>query len=368
MVEVYSLKLYYRRVGNQRKFTMDFSDLNRRSLDIFRNLVDTYLETGEPVGSRTLSQKLEASLSPATIRNVMADLEDAGLLYAPHTSAGRLPTDAGLQFFVNGLLEVGSLSESECHQLEESCHIQGRRLEDVLNEATTLLSGLTQCAGIVLAPKLESPLKQIEFVHIGDRKALAVIMTQDGLVENRVIEFDSFFSQETLKQASNYLTHILSGKTLSEARTLLSSELHEHQKQLDKLAKSAIKEGFAVWAGDEKTARSLIVKGQANLLQNVKVLDEIDRIRDLFNILEAKENFATLLDAAINAEGVQIFVGAENELFKLSGCSVVVAPYKNSQQKIIGAIGVLGPTRMHYGKVIPLVDYTARMIGKILSS
>lgn len=346
---------------------MDFFDLNRRSLDIFRNLVDTYLETGEPVGSRTLSERLETSLSPATIRNVMADLEDAGLLYAPHTSAGRLPTDAGLQFFVNGLLEVGNLNDDERSQLDESCKIQGKRIEDVLAQATTLLSGLTQCAGLVLAPKLESPLKQIEFVPIGGKRALAVLMTQDGLVENRVIEFDSVFHEGTLKEASNYLTHILSGKTLSQARKFLSSELNEHQQQLDVLARHAIQEGFAVWGGDE-SSRSLIVKGQANLLQNVKVVDEIERIRELFNILEAKENFASLLDAAINAEGVQIFVGAESQLFKLSGCSVVVAPYKNSEQQIIGAIGVLGPTRMHYGKIIPLVDYTAKMIGKILSS
>lgn len=346
---------------------MNFSDLNKRSLDIFRELVDAYLETGEPIGSRTISQRLSSSLSPATIRNVMSDLEDAGLLYAPHTSAGRLPTDAGLQFFVHGLLEVGDLSFDDKEQLEHACRSTGKNFENVLEQATTLLSGLSNCAGLVLAPKLESPLKQIEFVHLGGKRTLVVLITEDGLVENRILELDQSLSSSTLQQASNYLTQKLSGKTLSQAKSALSWELKEHKAQLDQLTSHIIEEGLAVWSGD-KSSRTLIVKGQANLLQNVKMMEEVNRVRDLFNILEAKENFASLIDAAISAEGVQIFIGAENELFKISGCSVIVAPYKNQQQQIVGAIGVLGPTCMNYGKIIPLVDYTAKIVGKLLKT
>lgn len=343
---------------------MNFFDLNRRSLDIFKNLVDTYLETGEPVGSRTVSERLEKNLSPATIRHVMAELEDMGLLYSPHTSAGRLPTDAGLHFFVNGLLQVGGLSEDEKIQLNASCLSQGKNMDAVLGHATTLLSGLTQCAGLVLAPKLESPLSHIEFVHIEGKRALAVLMTQDGLVENRMMEFEISITQAMLQEASHYLTHVLKGKTLSQARNVLLSEVQNYKTQLDTLTSEIVEAGLAVWTGEEK--RSLIVKGQGNLLHNVKMMDEVDRIRHLFHLLEETENFASLLDAAIHAEGVQIFVGAEHELFKLSGCSVVVAPYKNAQEKIVGAIGVLGPTRMNYSKVIPLVDYTAKMIEHML--
>ncbi|MBX9977538.1 MAG: heat-inducible transcriptional repressor HrcA [Alphaproteobacteria bacterium] len=344
---------------------MAFADLNKRSLDIFRSLVDAYIETGEPVGSRTISRRLESSLSPATIRNIMADLEDVGLLYAPHTSAGRLPTDAGLQFFVHGLLEVGDLNAIDRGKVQDACKASGKTIEDILERASTLLSGLSQCAGIVLAPKMESPLKQIEFVHLGGQKILVVLITEEGVVENRIVELHTSFSPSIFVEAGNYLTKKLAGKTLSDAKRLVENELAHHQAQLDTLTSKVIQEGLAVWSGGEAT-RSLIVKGQSNLLNNVTMLDEIDRIRGLFDILESKENFVDLLDAAIKAEGVQIFVGAEHELFKLSGCSIVVAPYKNAHQHIVGAIGVLGPTRMNYSKVIPLVDYTAKIVGKLL--
>jgi len=346
---------------------MAFSDLNKRSLEIFRQLVDAFIETGEPVGSRTISRRLSDSLSPATIRNVMADLEDAGLLYAPHTSAGRLPTDAGLQFFVHGLLEIGTLAENEKNQVEEACRSSGKTLDDVLEQATSLLSGLSNCAGIVMAPKLESPLKQIEFVPLSGTRVLVILITEDGVVENRILEFDTPFSSSSLVEAGNYLTHKLSGLSLSEAKELIARELLLHQQQLDTLASQLVQKGLAVWSGESST-RNLLVRGQGNLLQNVTVLDEIERVRHLFGVLEAKENFASLLDAAIRAEGVQIFVGAEHELFKVSGCSMVVAPYKNARQQTIGAIGVIGPTRMNYGKIIPLVDYTAKVVGKLLNS
>ncbi len=346
---------------------MAFADLNKRSLDIFRSLVDAYIETGEPIGSRTISKRMEESLSPATIRNIMADLEDAGLLYAPHTSAGRLPTDAGLQFFVHGLLEIGDISEGDRTKIQQACHMSGKNIEDILEKATVLLSGLSNYAGVVLAPKIESPLKQIEFVYLGNQKALVVLITEDSVVENRIVDLETPLPSSTFTEASNYLTAKLAGKTLSEAKYLIERELAHYQAQLDTLTSKIVQEGLAVWSGSDK-GRSLIVKGQSNLLQNVTMLEEIDRIRGLFDILEAKENFISLLDAAIGAEGVQIFVGSEHPLFKLSGCSLVVAPYTNAQQHIIGAIGVIGPTRMNYGKVIPLVDYTSKVVGKLLES
>jgi heat-inducible transcriptional repressor len=347
---------------------MAFQDLNERSLKIFKELVDAFLETGEPIGSRTISRRLPASLSPATIRNVMADLEEAGLLYAPHTSAGRLPTDAGLQFFVHGLLEFGDLTEFDCLELEKTCQASGKDINSLLDQATTMLSGLSNCAGLVLAPKVESPLKQIEFVHLGENRALAILITEDGLVENRLFELHQGLQPFALQEASNYLTAKLSGKTLQQAQFVMQQELKEHQELLNSLTSDVIEQGLAVWSGDDASSRRLIVKGQSRLLQNVTMLEEVEQVRQLFNILESKEKFASLLDSAIQAEGVQIFIGAENALFKLSGCSLIVSPYKNSKQEILGAIGVLGPSRMNYGRIIPLVDYSAKIISKLLGN
>lgn len=344
---------------------MAFSDLNKRSLDIFRTLVDEYIETGEPVGSRTLSRRMEDTLSPATIRNIMADLEDAGLLYAPHISSGRLPTDAGLQFFIQGLLEVGTISSRDRRMLE---NIQKHydRVEDFLDQATSMLSGLSQCAGVVLAPKIESALKQIEFVPLSPGKVLVILITEDDHVENRILDLPHHFSSDTLRQASMYLTSKLSGQPLSRMRYMLQQEVLDEQETLDTLTTDVIKHGLEVWSGGGPM-RNLIVRGQSNLLHNVHAMKDLDRIRELFDILEAKEQFVSLVDAALNAEGVQIFVGAEHELFKLSGCSLIVAPYKDKDKKIVGAIGVIGPTRMNYGKIIPLVDYTSKIVEKLLN-
>src|SRR6266851_4941206 len=300
------------------------SDLSERSREIFRLIVDGYVQTGEPIGSRTLSRLLGQNLSPATIRNVMADLEEAGLLYAPHTSAGRLPTEAGLRLFVHGLLEIGNLAEDERHNIESLCAARGRSLAQALEEATTALSGLSHCAGIVVVPKQERPLKHIEFVHLGPGRALVVLVTEDGLVENRVIEA-----------------------------------------QLDELTSRVVSSGLACWAGGEG-ASALIVRGQANLLEDVTALADLERLRSLFEMLETKETVLRLLDASKKAEGVQIFIGAESHLFGVAGCSLIIAPYQNSRERIIGAIGVIGPTRINYARIIPMVDYTAKMIGRIM--
>jgi heat-inducible transcriptional repressor len=341
------------------------ADLNKRSLEIFKQLVDAFMETGEPVGSRTLSRRLSDQLSPATIRNIMADLEDAGLLYAPHTSAGRLPTEKGLHFFVHGLLEVGDIDGFERKKIEEECLSSGKNFESVLDQATSMLSGLSRCAGLVLAPKTDSTLKHIEFVHLSTGRALVVLISQDGLVENRILEIPYHITPAVLEQASNYLSHHLNGKTLEEVRVHIGEELKENHHQLDQKTAEIVKAGLGVWAGggDQST---LIVKGQSNLLSSVTEVNELEHIRQLFDILETKETLTKLLDASIQGEGVQIFIGAENSLFKLSGCSVIVSPFKNEENKILGAIGVVGPTRMNYGRIIPLVDFTAKAVGQFL--
>jgi len=341
------------------------SELNERSREIFRLIVDGYVHTGEPIGSRTLSRLLGQNLSPATIRNVMADLEEAGLLYAPHTSAGRLPTEAGLRLFVNGLLEIGNLAEDERNNIESQCRARGKSLAQALEEATTALSGLSHCAGVVVVPKQERPLKHIEFVNLGPGRALVVLVTEDGLVENRVIEVPLGLMPSTLVSAANFLNSRLIGRTIEEARGEIDEEVGSHRAQLDEVTSRVVSTGLASWAGGEGES-ALIVRGQANLLEDVTALADLERLRSLFEMLETKETVLRLLDASRKAEGVQIFIGAESHLFGVAGCSLIIAPYQNSREQIIGAIGVIGPTRINYARIIPMVDYTAKMIGRII--
>jgi heat-inducible transcriptional repressor len=343
-----------------------FTELNERSREIFRLIVDGYVQTGEPIGSRTLSRLLSQNLSPATIRNVMADLEEAGLLYAPHTSAGRLPTEAGLRLFVHGFLELGNLGEDERQNIESQCRARGKSLAQALEEATTALSGLSHCAGVVVVPKQERPLKHIEFVHLGPGRALVVLVTEDGLVENRVIEVPLGLPPSTLIAAGNYLNARLIGRTIEEARVDIADEIGSQRAQLDELTSRVVATGIASWAGGDGGESALIVRGQANLLEDVTALADLERLRALFEMLETKETVLRLLDASRKAEGVQIFIGAESHLFGVAGCSVIVAPYQNSREQIVGAIGVIGPTRINYARIIPMVDYTAKMIGRII--
>jgi len=348
--------------------TLSVAELRNRSIEIFRELVDTYVETGEPVGSRTLSQRLSASLSPATIRNIMASLEDAGLLYSPHTSAGRLPTEAGMRYFVHGLLEIGEIEESDRQILETRCTAVGKDFESLFSEATRTLAGLSDCASLILAPKTEVPLRQVEFLHLGAGRALVILINEDGLVENRLIEISEDLPSDILTQATRFLQSRLVGKNLSEAKDLIAEELKRDRADLDMLTKKVVEAGIAVWTGGEEAkVGSLIVRGQSHLLQNVTAIENLDRIRELFAVLEGKEAVCKLLDASIQAQGVQIFIGADNRLFDLAGCSLVVAPCKGSRQQILGAIGVIGPTRMNYSRIIPMVDYTAKIIGRLLS-
>jgi heat-inducible transcriptional repressor len=345
--------------------TSQLGDLNERSRQVLRHIVDAYVETGEPVGSRSISRRLGLTLSPATIRNVMSDLEEAGLLYAPHTSAGRLPTDKGLRLFVHGLLEVGDLTQDERRNIDGKCAAAGRSVPEVLEEASQMLSGLSRCAGLVVAPKADRRLKHIEFLHLGPGRALVVLVTEDGHVENRIIDVPMGLPSSSLIEASNYLASRLVGRTLGEARAAVLAELEQHRAELDALTERVVEAGLATWAGGN-IGGALIVRGQANLLDNVTALSDLERIRALFAALETKESLAKLLDSAETAEGIQIFIGAQNELFGLAGCSMVIAPYRDSRQKIVGAVGVIGPTRINYARVIPMVDYTARVIGRIL--
>ncbi|MCX8133450.1 MAG: heat-inducible transcriptional repressor HrcA [Roseococcus sp.] len=340
------------------------SGLDQRATAVLRELIEVYVQTGEPVGSRTLSRRLPLNLSPASIRNVMADLEEAGLLYAPHTSAGRLPTERGLRLFVDGLLEFGDLSEEEREAIAARCAAHGRSLQETLAEAGQMLSGLAGAAGLVVAPKSEAPLRHIEFVPLGPGRALVVLVQADGRVENRVIEVPEGLPPSALVEAGNYLNARLAGRTLEEARGLVAQEIAANRTALDALTTQVIEAGLATWAGGG--AGALILRGQARLLENIENLARVQEIQALFERLEAQETTLRLLELAQRGEGVQIFIGAESGLFSSAGLSVVVAPFRNAQERIVGAIGVIGPSRLNYGKVIPVVDYTARVIGRLL--
>jgi heat-inducible transcriptional repressor len=341
--------------------------LSERPREVFRHLVEAFLTSGEPVGSRTLSQRLPIALSPASIRNVMADLEAMGLLYAPHTSAGRVPTEKGLRLFVDGLLEIGQLAPDERVQIEARINGTGRGIEDVLTQATTMLSGLSRCAGLLVAAKQDTVLKHVEFVAVAPGKALVVIVGEDGQVENRLIDTPMGLPVSALSEASNYLSARLRGRTLDSARAEILSELDEERAELDVLTAKIVAEGLATLAAsDSPDKKVLIVRGTSHLLDSVDAQIDLERVRNLFDDIERKADLIRLLELAKQGDGVRIFIGSENRLFSLSGSSIVAAPYANAQGKIVGVIGVLGPTRLNYGRIIPMVDHTAKVIGRLL--
>ncbi|WP_417465622.1 heat-inducible transcriptional repressor HrcA [Kordiimonas sp.] len=344
---------------------MSLADLNERSKAIFRQIVETYLETGDPVGSRTISRTGSLGVSPATIRNVMADLEDVGLLAAPHTSAGRIPTDIGLRFFVDGLMEVGNLTKSEREAIRGKCATTGRAVEDVLSEATRALSGLSRCASVVMVPKQELSVRHIEFVPIAPGRALVVLVAEDGSVENRIIDVPVGLPASALIQAGNYLSARLVGRSIEDVASAVQAELSAKQAELDALTSKVVEDGLAVWTGGEAPA-SLIISGQGNLLESVQAAEDLERIRQLFDELERKKDLIKLMELAKDGRGVRLFIGAENNLFSLSGSSLVVSPYMNGANKIVGVIGVIGPTRLNYARIVPMVDYTARVVGRLL--
>lgn len=346
---------------------VSLAQLNERSRDIFRQIVESYLATGEPVGSRNISRLISVPLSPASVRNVMQDLEQLGLIYAPHTSAGRLPTEMGLRFFVDALMQIGDLSERDRHSIEGQVAAAGKSVESVLNEVPGLLSGLTHAAGVVLTAKSNLRLKHIEFVRLEPERALVVLVSEDTQVENRILNLPIGLPTSSLTEASNFLNARLRGKTLAEARAELEKALEGARAELDQLTQRIVADGLASWSGGDSDDRKLIVRGHANLLDDLRALEDLERVRHLFDDLETKRGVIDLLGRAERAEGVRIFIGSENKLFSLSGSSTIIAPYHDSTGRIVGVIGVIGPTRLNYARVIPTVDYTAKVISKLLA-
>jgi heat-inducible transcriptional repressor len=348
------------------KGQVTLAQLNERSRDIFRQIVESYLATGEPVGSRNISRLITTPLSPASVRNVMSDLEQLGLIYAPHTSAGRLPTELGLRFFIDALMEIGDLAEDERRAMEAKVAAAGKSMEAVLNEASSMLSDLTRAAGVVLTAKFNIHLKHIEFVRLEPERALVVLVAEDGQVENRIISTPPGLPTSALTEASNFLNAHVRGRTLAEAKTELERALEAQKAQLDALTQRIVADGLASWSGGESEERKLIVRGAAHLLEDLKAVEDLERVRLLFDDLEAKRGVIDLLGRAERAEGARIFIGSENKLFSLSGSSTIVAPYRDQAGRIIGVLGVIGPTRLNYARVIPMVDHTAKVVSKIL--
>jgi heat-inducible transcriptional repressor len=337
--------------------------MNPRAQHILRQLIDTYLNTGEPVGSRTISKLIEANLSPATIRNIMSDLEDGGFLFAPHTSAGRMPTAAGLRFFVDTLLEHRELTREERNAIESHCETSQRSASHILEQATRALSGLSSCAGFVLAPSIAPTIKHIEFVAIGTGRALLILVDHDDQVENRVIDLPAGVPASSLQQATNYLLARSQGKTLPDVRDAIATEIAAGKSELDEISTRIVAAGLAAW---DEGQNQLIVRGQAHLLDDVRAMQDIERIRKLFALLEQQDTVLRLLEMAQDAQGVQIFIGSEHEFFSGTGCSMVITQMQGKGNKITGALGVIGPTRLNYGRIVPLVDYTAAVVGKLL--
>jgi heat-inducible transcriptional repressor len=340
-------------------------ELNDRAQSILRQIVDLYMATGEPVGSRTISKKLGLDLSAASIRNVMANLEAEGLLFAPHTSAGRLPTQAGLRFYVDGLMQIGDLNDTERAAIESRCQTAGQSMNQMFEQASTLLSGLSAAAGVVVAPKTDKPLRQIQFVQIEPKRLLVILVSQDNMVENRILETDGPLPPAALTAAANYLNDRLSGRTLAAARDVVTQEIAAHRIQLDAITTDLVERGIALDPGATGPGH-IIIRGQSRLLQDVRALEDLERARHLLSTLEEEETMAKLLDAAQGADGIQIYIGTENRMFEHSGWSMVISPYKSAQNQIIGAIGVIGPTRLNYSRIIPIVDYTSQVIGRLL--
>ena len=342
--------------------------LDHRSREIFRSIVESYLETGDPVGSRNISRLLQTALSPASVRNVMADLEEMGLIYAPHTSAGRLPTETGLRFFIDTLMEVGDLSENERRRIEHevSSAGAGRSVETVLSEAGHALSAMSRGAGVVLSAKQDVRVKHVEFVRIEPTRALAVLVGENGSVENRIIEVPRGLPTSALVEAGNYLNAHFRGRTLSEARSELQRQREERRREIDKLSEHVIAAGIATWSGSGDDPGTLIVRGMSNLIGDVKALDDLERIRLLFDDLELKKDIIQILGLADQGEGVRIFIGSENKLFSLSGSALVVAPFRDSGDRVVGVLGVIGPTRLNYARVVPAVNYTAQLMTQLI--
>jgi len=343
------------------------NDMNERSREIFRRLVEGYLESGGPVGSRTLTRTLNEKVSAATVRNVMQDLEFLGLLDSPHISAGRVPTQLGLRMFVDGLLEVDQLSKEDQLKLDQTVDRNSQDVSSVLDRVGSTLSALTHGASLVLTPKQEQPIKHIEFVSLSPDRALVVLVYSNGDVENRLFTPPVGQTPSAMREAANFLNAVLEGRTLSELLSTIQDDVDLRRQEIDSLAQELVTQGLAVWQTQGDDNERLIVRGRGNLLESEAHEEDLERIRNLFDDLERKRDIAEFLELTEQGDGVRIFIGSENKLFSLTGSSLVVSPYMNSERKIVGAIGVIGPTRLNYGRIVPLVDYTAQLVGKLIT-
>ncbi|MCK0120776.1 heat-inducible transcriptional repressor HrcA [Loktanella sp. F6476L] len=346
---------------------LQIEDMTDRSREVFQRVVEGYLETGAPVGSRTLTRTLSESVSAATVRNVMQDLEYLGLVGSPHVSAGRVPTQLGLRMFVDGILEMGDLGAEDRQRIDQTMGEKDSDVTALLDRVGSALSGVTHGASLVLTPKHEAPIKHIDFVSLSRERALVVLVFADGHVENRLFTPPAGQTPSSMREAANFLNAIAEGHTLSELDGIITREIAARRQEIDALAAELVETGAAIWENKGETTERLIVRGRGNLLTDNESEADLDRIRTLFDDLEAKRDIAQFLELADDADGVRIFIGSENKLFSLSGSSLVVSPYMNADQKIIGAVGVIGPTRLNYGRIVPIVNYTAQLVGKMIA-
>jgi len=337
-------------------------ELTDRMRDNFGLVVEAYLERGLPIGSKALTGSI--SLSPASIRGVMQELEERGLLTHPHTSAGRIPTESGLRLFVDGIMQAAAPDPRERAEIERQI-VRDQPIEDALAAASAALSGLSQAAGVVLAPKREMVLKQLSFVPLNERRALAVLVGADGSVENRIVSLDGGTTAHALTEVSNFINARLSGLTLADAESRLRAEIRERKELIDSTAAELVASGLAAWSQDHARRPVLIVRGHANLL-DPSAADDLERVRKLLDELEEAQEIARLLEGARDAPGCRIFIGSENRMFALSGSSVIAAPYRGSQGEVVGVVGVIGPTRLNYARVIPMVDFTAQTLSRLM--
>ena len=343
------------------------AEMNDRSREVFRRVVEGYLASGDPVGSRTLTRTMQEKVSAATIRNVMQDLEYLGLLDSPHVSAGRIPTQLGLRMFVDGLMEIGAVADADREKIDASLGANDRDMPALLDKIGATLSGLTQGASLVLTPKRQAPIRHIEFLSLSPDRALVVLVFADGTVENRLFTPPPGQTPSSMREAANFVNALAEGRTLGDLRQKISQEISQRRQEIDSLARDLVESGMALWENAGEPHERLIVRGRANLIDETAEVQDVNRIRHLFDDLERKRDIAEFLDLTEQGEGVRIFIGSENKLFSLSGSSLVVSPYMNADRKIIGAVGVIGPTRLNYGRIVPIVDYTAQLVGKLIS-
>jgi heat-inducible transcriptional repressor len=343
-------------------------EMNDRSREVFRRVVEGYLANGDPVGSRTLTRDFSEKVSAATIRNVMQDLEYMGLLGSPHVSAGRIPTQLGLRMFVDGMIEIGDPTDIDREKIDATMGDNAADVSGILDRVGSALSGVTQGASLVLTPKHEAPIKHIEFVSLSPDRALVVLVFSDGHVENRLFTPPPGQTPSSMREAANFLNALVEGKTISELQSSILTEISQRRQQIDTLAQQLVESGLAQWQGNGEHPERLIVRGRSNLINAEGEAENVELIRQLFDDLERKRDIAEFLELAEAGDGVRIFIGSENKLFSLSGSSLVVSPYMNADRKVIGAVGVIGPTRLNYGRIVPIVNYTAQLVGKLISN